>query len=156
MRLSLLIMFLQLILTTIINPTLLHSSRTLLKNSQLEFVTSMFKEKQFNDTVENLTIFVDKKTGHKSYKNIFIRDDSSILSPVARSTTTFAKTGYVSKDDKFLILFDGNIQKLNENGEIKIIKFDKISYNFSGISTKSISKPNAGNLYYKNFQVHTR
>ncbi len=60
-RISLLVMFLQLILTVAVNPTLLNISRTLLKNSQLKFVSSMFKEKQFNDTVEGLTIFVEKK-----------------------------------------------------------------------------------------------
>ena len=36
-------------------------SRSLLKNSQLQFCSSLLKEKQFNDTVEGLTIFVDKK-----------------------------------------------------------------------------------------------
>ena len=61
-------MFLQLVLTTTLNPTLLNLSRTLLKNSELKFVSSMFREKQFNDTVEGLTIFVDKKL-----KIIFIK-----------------------------------------------------------------------------------
>ena len=65
-RVSLLIMFLQLILTTTLNPTLLNLSRSLLKNSELKFVSSMFMEKQFNDTVEGLTIFVDKKTAEKN------------------------------------------------------------------------------------------
>ena len=141
-RISMLIMFLQLFLTTTLNPTLLNLSRSLLKNSELEFVSSMFKEKQFNDTVESLTIFVDKKIGPKTYENIFIRDDRSILSPVGdASSTTFAKSGYISSDDKFLVLLNGNIQRLNKAGEIKIIKFEKISYNFAGIVPKSISQP---------------
>ena len=140
-RISLIVMLIQLILTLTVNPTLLNHSRTLLKNSELEFVSSMFKEKQFNDTVENLTIFVDKKTGDKTFENIFIRDDSKILSPLGLSSTTFAKSGYISDDDKFLILSNGNIQRLNSDGEIKIIKFKKITYDFSGIGTKSISVP---------------
>ena len=140
-RLSLIVMVIQLILTLAVNPALLNLSRTLLKNSELEFVSSMFKEKKFNDTVENLTIFVDKKTGTKTYENIFIRDDSKILSPLGLSSTTFAKSGYISDDDKYLILLDGNIQRLNSDGDLKIIKFKKITYDFSGISTKSISVP---------------
>ena len=141
-RVSLLIMFLQLILTTTLNPTLLNLSRSLIKNSELKFVSSMFKEKQFNDTVEGLTIFVDKKTENQIYKNIFIRDDSKVFSSVGtKSSTIFAKSGYISEDEKFLILLDGNIQKLNPNGEINIIKFEKTSFNLSGIATKSISMP---------------
>ena len=58
LRISLLIMFVQLLLTNIINPTLLNFSRSLLKNSELQFLPSLLKEKQFNDTVEKLTIFV--------------------------------------------------------------------------------------------------
>ena len=61
-RISLVIMFLQLILTNIVNPQLLNLSRTVIKNSQLQFIPSLLKEKQFNDTVESLTIFVENKT----------------------------------------------------------------------------------------------
>jgi len=60
-RISLLIMFLQLFMTNIVTPEILNISRTLLKNSELQFVPSLLKEKEFNDTVEGLTIFVDKK-----------------------------------------------------------------------------------------------
>ncbi len=137
---SLLVMFIQLILTSAINPTLLNESRTLLKNSKLEFVSSMFREKQFNDAVEGLTIFIEKKTGDQTYKNIFIRDESAILSSVGTvSSSIFAKSGYVSKDKKSLILFDGNIQKLDNEGKVNIIKFEKTSFNVAEISTKSIS-----------------
>ena len=138
---SLLVMFIQLIFTSTINPTLLNESRTLLKNSKLEFVSSMFKEKQFNDAVEGLTIFIEKKTGDQTYKNIFIRDESEILSSVGTvSSSIFAKSGYVSEDKKNLILFDGNIQKSNSDGKINIIKFEKTYLNLAEISTKSISE----------------
>jgi len=60
-RISLLIMFLQLIMAAIINPEILNYSRALLKNSELQFVSSLLKEKQFNDAVKGLTIFVDKQ-----------------------------------------------------------------------------------------------
>jgi len=139
---SLLVMFIQLILTSAINPTLLNESRTLLKNSKLKFVSSMFKEKQFNDTVEGLTIFIEKKTDDQVYKNVFIRDEGAILSSVGtKSSSIFAKSGYVSKDKKSLILFDGNIQKLNSDGKINIVKFEKTFLNIAEISTKSISEP---------------
>ena len=141
-RISLLVMFLQLILTITVNPTLLNISRTLLKNSQLKFVSSMFIEKQFNDTVEGLTIFIEKKTDDKTYKNVFIRDESTILSSVGtKSSTIIAKSGYISEDEKNLILLDGYIQKVDKKNHINFIRFEKTSFNLSGISTKSISQP---------------
>ena len=141
-RISLLIMFLQLVLTVAVNPKLLNFSRTLLKNSELQFVSSMFKEKQFNDTVEGLTIFIDKKTDNQIYKNIFIRDESTILSSVGtKSSTIIAKSGYMSDDKKNLILLNGNIQKLDKDGNVNVVRFEKTSFNLSNISTKSISEP---------------
>ena len=141
-RISLLIMFLQLTMSTIIAPKTLNLSRTLLKNSELQFVPSLLKEKQFNDTIENLTIFVDKKNPDGTYENIFIRDEGTILTKISSgSSTIFAKSGYVTEDDKNLILVDGNIQKLELNGSISIVKFEKTALNLSGLSTKSISEP---------------
>ena len=141
-RISLIIMFLQLILTSIINPSLLNLSRSVIKNSQLQFVPSLLKEKQFNDTVEGLTIFVDKKSADHRYFNIFIRDEGSALSKIGtESSTIFAKSGMMSKDEKNLILYNGNIQKLNEDGGVSVVKFDKTVLNLENISTKSISEP---------------
>ena len=132
-------MFLQLLLTSIFNPTLLNFSRTLLKNSELQFIPSLLKEKQFNDTVEGLTIFVEKKDENNIYKNIFIRDEGTILSKIATtSSTIYAKSGRMSKDEKNLILYNGNIQKLNQSGDISIVKFQKTVLNLSGIFAKSI------------------
>ena len=141
-RISLLIMFLQLIFTSTLNPTLLKLSRSVLKNSQLEFVPSLLKEKQFNDTVKGLTIFVDKKEENQMYKNIFIRDDGNVLSSIgATSSTIFAQSGYVDSSSNNLILYDGNIQRLKDDNTINVFKFKKTVFNLSGITTKSISVP---------------
>ena len=111
-RISLLIMFVQLVFTSVLNPTLLNLSRNVIKNSQLQFIPSLLKVKQFNDTVEGLTIFVDKKEKNGIYKNIFIRDEGKILSKIGtESSTIFAKSGHMSTDEKYLILYNGNIQK---------------------------------------------
>ena len=49
-------------------------TRAILKNSSLDFFPSLIKEKQFNDTVEDVTFFVEKKSADGSFENIFIRD----------------------------------------------------------------------------------
>jgi len=141
-RIAILVMFIQLLLTSIFNPTLLNMSRTILKNSELKFIPSLLKEKQFNDTIEDLTIFVEEKDENNIYKNIFIRDEGAVLSKIANtSSTIFAKTGHISVDEKNLVLYNGNIQKLNQSGEVSIIKFEKTILNLSGISTKGIRQP---------------
>ena len=141
-RMSLLVMFIQLILTTIINPTLLNLSRSIIKNSDLKFISSMFKEREFNDTVEGLTIFIDKKNDDETYQNVIIRDESSVLSTVGnKSSTIIAKKGFVSEDEKYLTLIDGNIQNLDHKGDINFITFQKTTFNLSGITTKGITEP---------------
>ena len=140
-RISIVIMFLQFLMSTIINPQSLNFSRTLLKNSQLQFVPSLLKEKKFNDTVEGLTIFVDKKKESGIYENIFIRDDGKILTQVSGgSSTIFARSGYLSKTEDSLILLNGNIQTIENDNKINIINFDKTVLNLSGLSTKTISE----------------
>jgi lipopolysaccharide export system permease protein len=141
-RISLIVMLFQLMFTSIINPSLLNISRSILKNSQLQFVPSLLKERQFNDTIEKLTIFVDEKDLNQIYKNIFIRDDGKILSEIgSTSSTIFAKSGYIDKITNNLILYNGHIQKLNDDGGISIINFKKTQLDLKGLSTKSISEP---------------
>ena len=53
-RISLLVMILQHIMASVINPETLNFSRSLLKNSELQFVPSLLKERQFNDAVNCL------------------------------------------------------------------------------------------------------
>tara|TARA_B100000700_G_C15052828_1_gene861241 strand:+ start:35 stop:823 length:789 start_codon:yes stop_codon:yes gene_type:complete len=135
-------MLIQLILSIFITPQTLNYSRSILKNSELQFVPSLLKEKQFNDTVEGLTIFVDKKEPDGKYKNIFIRDDGNVLTKVSKGTSTiFAKSGFVSSDEKSLILLNGIIQKFENNKSINMITFEKTVLNLSGLSTKSITEP---------------
>ena len=141
-RISILMLFVQLLMATIINPKSLNISRTLLKNSELQFVSSLLKVRQFNDTLKGLTIFVENKTANGMYENIFIKDEGRVLTKVSgQSSTIFAKSGYATKDGKNLILFNGNIQKLEADGKINIITFNKTTINLSGLSTKTTSEP---------------
>jgi len=141
-RISLIFMIIQLFMACFITPKTLNVSRNLLKNSTLQFIPSLLKEKKFNDAVEGLTIFVDEKNINKEYKNIFIRDEGNILTSISQgSSTIFAKSGYLSEDEKSLVLRNGNIQKIETNGSINIINFEKTEINFSGLSTKSIVEP---------------
>lgn len=141
-KISMIIMLVQLFFTSLVNPTLLGLSRNILKNSELQFVPTLMKEKQFNDSVEGVTIFIEEKIQNGKYKNLFIKDEGKLLSGQdAQTTTIFAKYGTLGKDESSLILYNGNIQKLNNDGNINVIKFEKTVLNFSNLSTKSIITP---------------
>ena len=58
-----------------------------------------------------------------------------------QSSTIFAKSGQLNNNDKSLILYNGSIQRLDENGIVNIFKFSKTTLNLSGIATKSITEP---------------
>ena len=135
-------MLVQLFMAAIINPKTLNFSRSLLKNSELQFIPSLLKVRQFNDTVKGLTIFVENKKIDGTYENIFIKDEGKVLTQISGgSSTIFAKSGYATKNGKNLILFNGNIQKLDTDGNVNIITFNKTIINLSGLSTKTISEP---------------
>ena len=141
-RISLLIMIIQIFMSNIVTPETLNKSRKLLKHSQLQFVPSLLKQKIFNDTVEGLTIFVESKNINGTYKNLFIRDDSNKLTQISSiSSTIFAKSGFMNKENKKLILENGNIQRITKDGSVNVIRFDRTELNLSGLSTKSISEP---------------
>ena len=53
-KISLIIMLVQLFFTSVVNPKMLGMSRNVIKNSELQFVPTLMKEKQFNDSVEGL------------------------------------------------------------------------------------------------------
>ena len=143
-RISIIIMFFQMIMSCFVNPETLNYSRSLIKNSQLQFIPSLLKEKRFNDTVEKLTVFVNKKNDDDTFENIFIKDEGTTLTNISSGgsgSTIFAKSGYVSPDEKSLVLFEGSIHKKNQKGDTNIIKFEKTIINLSNLTTKTTNVP---------------
>tara|TARA_A100001011_G_scaffold378907_1_gene444263 strand:+ start:518 stop:1666 length:1149 start_codon:yes stop_codon:yes gene_type:complete len=147
LKVSLLVTILQLVFASIVNPTVLNHSRSLIKSSNLDFISSMLKSNQFNDTVEGLTIYFEEKDENNIMKNIFIRDDNQIFKGLDRSKdssnlTIFAEKGRVEKKGKnFLFLENGTIQTENKKKEIQSINFTKTKLLLQGMQTKSIIQP---------------
>ena len=142
LRISILMTFVQLLMATAVNPTTLNYARTLLKNSELQFVPSLLKIKQFNDTLKGLTVFVENKKVDGTYENIFIKDEGRVLTKVAEGASTiFAKSGYATEDGKNLVLFNGNIQKMGTDDNVSVITFNRTTINLSGLSTKTTAEP---------------
>ncbi len=143
-KISLIVTVLQLFLASIVNPYVLNYSRSIIKSSNLDFISSMVKTNQFNDTVAGLTIFVEAKNNNGDMKNIFIRDESKILKSIdnvdkTENISIFAKNGrIVDPSSPALILSDGIIQSQKADKNIQTIKFKKTVLKLDNIKTRSI------------------
>ena len=139
--LSLMIFLIYIIFSTIITPTALYKSRTLVKQSGVDTVSNLIKPNNFSDTFKGLTFYVEKKENNV-IKNIFIKDDSNNLNSLlpksssARNKTIIAERGVINKSK--LILENGFIQSLQSDDTVKIIQFNKTLLNFDNLDNRVI------------------
>ena len=140
---SIVVVFLNLILSTYVTPYALNYSRVILKTSDLNQVSSAIKENDFTDTFKNVTFFIDKKDENNEFENIFIRDNSNSLTGLlndetAKDKTITAKRGYIENDK--LILFDGIIHSYNDT-TVTSLKFKKTEILIDLLQNRTIQQP---------------
>ena len=139
--LSLFIFLIYIIFSTIITPTALNKSITLVKQSGVDTVSNLIKPNNFSDTFKGLTFYVEEKENN-IIKNIFIKDDSNNLNSLlpknssAKNKTIVAEKGVISKSK--LILENGFIQSLQNDNTVKIIQFNKTLLNFENFDNRVI------------------
>ncbi len=126
------------ILSFLIVPKTQDIARSYIRDSKIDYFPSLIKSQSFNDTVNNLTIFVEEKTSEGLIKNIFIKEN--ILDNKSRIIT--AREGLLAKKNNsfYLVLFDGKIINLYVNNT-NIIQFEKTEFNLSRFSSKSTVFP---------------
>ena len=135
---SLIFLILQSIMNIFLVPFTQDKARSFIRQSNVDFLPSLVKPKKFMDTVEKLTIYVDKKNDLGQFENIVIKDtynnkDSRII---------YAKTGFFSQlnDQNFLVLNQGKILNINK-GKTTIINFNRTQLNLSEYSSKTTKYP---------------
>jgi Predicted permeases len=113
-------------------------ARSYIRTSNIDYFPSLIKSNHFNDTVSDLTIFVDKKNIDGSIDNIFIKENFSRN----KSKIVTAKKGILSKkrNDFYLILYNGKIINIDEKNT-NLIKFDRSELNLSKFKTKTTTFP---------------
>jgi lipopolysaccharide export LptBFGC system permease protein LptF len=135
----------QLILTTIINPTLLNKSRALLRETESKQINSVLKSNDFSDAFKSVTFYIEEKNKNNELINIFIQDNNGSLQTMlneigdSTNTTIVAKKGII-KDQK-LILNDGLIQTLNKKKEVKNINFERTELSIENFNSRTIIQP---------------
>ena len=137
-KFSLIYFLISIILSLFIVPKTQDLARSYIRDSNIDYFPSLIKTQHFNDTVSNLTIFVDEKTSDGLIKNIFIKENIDDN----RSQIISAREGILMKKNNFyyLVLFDGKIINIDIRNT-NIIKFDKTEFNLSKFTTKSTVFP---------------
>ena len=134
LKYSLIILLIQLTLTLLIVPYTQNKARTYIQKSSIDFFPSLINEKKFIDTVEKLTIYVEKKK-ENSYEKIYLKDnkDSSSVRII------YAETGNLvnDNDERFLNLNNGKIININQD-KITSFDFKNTTFDLSKYLTKSI------------------
>ena len=92
-KLSFFYFLLSLILSIFVIPKTQDMARSYIRTSNIDYFPSLIKSNHFNDTVSDLTIFVDKKNNDGSIDNIFIKENF----PGNSSKIITAKKGILSK-----------------------------------------------------------
>ena len=126
------------IFSFLIVPKTQDMARSYIRDSSIEYFPSLIKKQHFNDTVSNLTIFVEDKTTDGLIKNIFIKENFDNN----RSQIISAKEGLLAKKNGsfYLILFHGKIINIDIKNT-NIIQFEKTEFNLSKFNTKSTVFP---------------
>ena len=134
---SIILMFFQILVGSFFSPKSQFKARTLLKNSNIDFFTSLIKEGKFINVVNGLTIFIKEKNDDGSYSNIYL-EDSTKKNP----RIIYAKNGKLidSKKQKIFKLYDGKVIN-NEDSKINVFEFEQIDFNLKDYSSNTITKP---------------
>ena len=135
--LSIILTIFQIFLGSVFSPYSQFKARESLKNSNVDFFTSLIKEGKFINAVEGLTIFIKEKNLDQSFSNIFIDDSTK-----NNSKMIYAKDGIIldNNQKKSFQLFNGKVIN-NEKKKINVFGFEQIDFNLADYSSNSILVP---------------
>ncbi len=138
---SVIILLIYILFSTIITPTALNISRSLIKQSGVDTVSNLIKPNTFSDTFKGLTFYVGEKN-QNVIKKIYIRDDSNNLDNllpeknISKNQTIIAESVIITENK--IILEKGTIQSFDDTNTIKIIQFNKTLLNFENFDNRVI------------------
>ena len=70
---SILLMIFQLLITIFLVPETQNMSRSLIRNSNVDFIDSFVKPRKFNDNINGLTIYAEEKLNNGELKNLYLK-----------------------------------------------------------------------------------
>ena len=133
---SILIMVIQISLTSLIVPKFQELAKSKLRSSDVDYFEGSIKPKKFNDTIKNLTIYTEEKNVNDEFINIYIKKNNSKND----FQITFAKKGVFEfkGNKKILVLYDGQTLTQNNNN-ISNFNFSKSDFGLANMDTHLIT-----------------
>ncbi len=128
-KFSILIMIIQMLLTSLIVPKTQDLARSFLRTSSINFFENFIKPKVFNATLKELTIYSNSKDKNGNLKEIYLKKGGS-----GNFQITYAKKGSFKKigNNTFLELYSGEtISVIND--KITSFKFSKTDFNLTNL-----------------------
>ena len=134
-KLSIILLLLQIFLTNVIVPKSQNKARSFLSNSNVDFIDNFIKAKKFNDTIKGVTIYSENKDSNGYLYNLYIKkniDNGFEL--------TYAKKGNFLKKNEFpvLVLYDGETTK-NLNGKMTNFNFSKSDFLLKNLDANTVT-----------------
>lgn len=135
--LSVILTVFQIFLGSLFSPYSQFKARESLKDSNVDFFTSLIKEGKFINAVEGLTIFIKEKNTDQTFSNIFIDDSTK-----NNSKMIYAKDGVIIDNNqrKSFQLFNGKVIN-KDKSKVNTFEFDQIDFNLADYRTSTIIAP---------------
>ena len=131
---SIFLTLIQIILTGFIVPNAQDKARSFLRTSSVNFLESFIKQKKFNDTIKNVTIYSDGKDKEGNLLNLYLKKVENINN----FQITYAKKGnFISKrNTQILVLYEGETINV-VNDKITNFRFSKSDFNLKNLETNT-------------------
>ena len=131
---SIFLTLIQITLAAFVVPKSLDKARSFLRTSSVNFLESFIKQKKFNDTIKNITIYSDGKDEDGNLLNIYLKKEENINN----FQITYAKKGkFVDKrDTQILVLHEGETINFINN-KITNFRFSKSDFNLKNLETNT-------------------
>ena len=131
---SIFLTLIQIILAAFIVPNAQDKARSFLRTSSINFLESFIKQKKFNDTIKNVTIYSDGKDGDGNLLNIYLKKEENINN----FQITYAKKGkFIEKNNsQILVLHEGETINFINN-KITNFRFSKSDFNLKNLESNT-------------------
>ena len=134
LKFSLILLFIQITLTSYIVPKSQELARFFLKDSQVNFFGNFIKQQKFNDTIKGVTIYSERKDENGHLYNLYLKKEINN----SDFQITYAKKGIFKNinNTPVLVLYDGeNISQ--KNNEITNFSFSKSDFILKSLETNT-------------------
>ena len=133
---SIFLTLIQITLAAFVVPNAQDKARSFLRTSSVNFLDSFIKQKKFNDTIKNVTIYNEGKDKDGNLLNIYLKKEENINN----FQITYAKKGkFVDKrNTQILVLYEGETVNFI-NDKITNFRFSKSDFNLKNLEANTIT-----------------